>query len=135
MKKSKNPPVIGVDFDGTLCEIFKTGVPYIPKSDIKEKPNWHVVEAMRRYRRQGCRVVVYTSRWWGDYHWLKKWLDKYDVPYDDIVPGKFKADAFVDDTTVNPSLDPDWETKLQSLLSLQPLTKRRPVTRRNRPRK
>ncbi|HRY29410.1 MAG TPA: hypothetical protein P5079_05155 [Elusimicrobiota bacterium] len=115
-KKSARPPVIGVDFDGTLCQIFKSNVPYIPKSVIRGKPNKNVVEACRRYRRSGCRIVVYTSRWWGDYHWLKQWLDKYDVPYDDIVPGKFKADAFIDDTTVNPSLDRDWEDRLCTIL-------------------
>jgi hypothetical protein len=117
--RSKHPPVIGVDFDGTLCQIFKKNTPYVPKSVIKERPNWDVVDMCRRYRKHGCRIVVYTSRWWGDYHWLKMWLDKHKVPYDDIVPGKFKADAFVDDTTVNPSLDHQWESRLRFILGLQ----------------
>jgi hypothetical protein len=119
-----------VDFDGTLCQMYRESTPYIPKSEIRNAPNWHVVEVCRRYRSYGCRIVVYSSRWWGDYHWIKQWLDKHNVPYDDIVLGKFKADAFLDDTTANPSLDPDWEPRLRKILGLGAPTKPKRAKRR-----
>lgn len=116
--KRRQPKVIGVDFDGTLCHIFPKGQKYIPKKNVKEKPNKHIVEVCRELQKTGVKIIVYSSRWWGDYHWMKAWLDKYDVPYDDIVLGKFKADAFLDDTTVNPWLDTKWDKQLKKLLEL-----------------
>lgn len=118
MKKSmrKRPKVVAVDFDGTICQMYATGGEYVPKRSIGEKPNAKVVAECRALRRRGVRVVIYSSRWWGDYHWIKEWLDKHRVPYDDIVLGKFKADAFMDDTTVNPSVDPGWRKRLARIL-------------------
>lgn len=109
--------VIAFDFDGTLCKIYKNNQPYIPKKTIKEKPNINVVKVAKKLKKQGHKIIIYSSRWWGDYNWIKKWLDKYKIPYDDIVLGKFKADAFIDDTTVNPAFDSNWEMKLKKIFT------------------
>lgn len=107
---------MGVDFDGTLCQLYHESRPYVPKQAIREKPNRAVVQVCRELKKSGVRVVIYSSRWWGDYHWIKEWLDKNHIPYDDIVLGKFKADAFIDDTTVNPQQNKNWERDLQRLI-------------------
>lgn len=115
----KRPKVVGVDFDGTICHIFPKGQRYVPKNRVKEKPNSNVVEVCQRLHDEGVKIVVFSSRWWGDYHWMKTWLDKNKIPYDGIVLGKFKADAFLDDTTINPWTDDNWESKLRDILELK----------------
>lgn len=115
-KYSRRPKVVGVDFDGTLCHLYHSTRPYVPKRPIREKPNLKVVKVCEKLRRKGARIVIYSSRWWGDYHRIKDWLDHNHVPYDDIVLGKFKADAFIDDTTVNPHQNKNWEKNLHDLL-------------------
>lgn len=115
-KLKRRPKVVGVDFDGTLCQLHPASRPYVPKRAIQEKPNRTVVEACKKLKKSGVRVVIYSSRWWGDYHWIKEWLDRNRIPYDDIVLGKFKADAFIDDTTVNPQQNSFWQKDLLTLL-------------------
>ena len=117
-KNKMRPKVVGVDFDGTLCQIYAFKRPYMPKRIIKEKPNAEVVRVCRNLAKCGVKVVIYSSRWWGDYHWIQEWLDKYRVPYHDIVLGKFKADAFIDDTTVNPHLNRVWESDIKKIIDI-----------------
>lgn len=119
MKRKKDrPKVVAVDFDGTMCHIFPKGQRYIPKKKVKEAPNAHIVEVCRGLQKEGVKIIIYSSRWWGDYAWMKEWLDKNQIPYDGIVLGKFKADAFLDDTTVNPWFEKDWDKHLRKILEI-----------------
>ena len=38
-KKANRPKVIGVDFDGTLCQLYQLKRPYVPKQAIRQNPN------------------------------------------------------------------------------------------------
>ena len=100
------------DVDGTLCPIKGEDESYadlIPYADMVEK--------LREYKVQGARIVLYTSRnmrtYKGDLSLilehtkpeLEAWLAKWDIPYDEIVYGKFwpgHRGLYVDDRAVRP---------------------------------
>ena len=100
------------DVDGTLCPIKGEDESYadlIPYADMVEK--------LREYKAQGARIVLYTSRnmrtYKGDLSLilehtkpeLEAWLAKWDIPYDEIVYGKFwpgRRGLYVDDRAVRP---------------------------------
>lgn len=100
------------DIDGTLCPIKKKEERYedlIPYSDIVNK--------LREYKEQGSRIVLFTSRNMNSYNGnlglinkntakiLLKWLEKWDIPYDEIIYGKpwpGHHGFYVDDRSVRP---------------------------------
>lgn len=93
-------PVCAVDFDGTLCKTnFKE--PYIPKTDIQGIPDDKIVNIVKAMKKEGWVIVIHSSRCWSDYNWVKSWLEKNKIPFDDIVLGKFKADCYLDDKALN----------------------------------
>lgn len=101
-----------IDIDGTLCPVKKTEENYkdlIPFKDIISK----IVD----YKKNGAKIVLYTSRNMNTYEGnigminantakiLIKWLDKWEIPYDEIIYGKPwpGPDGFyVDDRSVRP---------------------------------
>jgi len=97
----KTRPVVAVDFDGTVCNTDFSR-PYIPKEEIKDKPNKHVVEYLRKLSKSGWIIIIFSSRWWGDYNVVRDWLKRHNVPYNDIILGRFKADLYIDDKTIRP---------------------------------
>lgn len=100
------------DVDGTLCPIKGEDESY---ADLV--PYAVMVEKLREYKAQGARIVLYTSRnmrtYKGDLSLilehtkpeLEAWLAKWDIPYDEIVYGKFwpgHRGLYVDDRAVRP---------------------------------
>lgn len=100
------------DVDGTLCPIKEKGQNYedlVPYADVLEK--------LRDYKKQGAKIVLYTSRNMNTYKGdiekimlntkpiLEAWLKKWEIPYDEVIFGKawpgFKG-FYVDDRTVRP---------------------------------
>ena len=100
------------DIDGTLCPIkgkderYEELVPYLD-----------VVEKLRSYRQNGAKIVLFTSRNMNSYSGniglinkntakiLLAWLEKWDIPYDEIIYGKpwpGHKGFYVDDRTVRP---------------------------------
>ncbi len=100
------------DIDGTLCPIKKKGEEYcdlVPYSDMVEK--------LRYYKANGARIILFTSRNMNTHKGnlglinkytarvLSEWLDKWDIPYDEIIYGKpwpGHKGFYVDDRTVRP---------------------------------
>ena len=100
------------DIDGTLCPIKKADEEYadlIPYEDM--------IERIRFYKERGAKIILYTSRNMNSYDGriglinkntapvLLKWLEKWDIPYDEIVYGKLwpgHKGFYVDDRTVRP---------------------------------
>ena len=101
-----------VDVDGTLCPIkgkeekYEDLVPYV-----------NVVDKLRLYKKQGARIVLNTSRNMNSYQGnlglinartakiMLNWLEKWDIPYDEIVYGKpwpGHVGFYVDDRSVRP---------------------------------
>lgn len=112
---------IVMDVDGTLCEIKKKDQSYEDVAPIAP-----VVERLRAYKEMGFHVILATARNMNTYSGnvglitantaktLMAWLDKHDVPYDELSVGKpwgGKGGFYVDDKAIRPdeflSLDYD----------------------------
>jgi capsule biosynthesis phosphatase len=100
-----------VDIDGVIAK--KEDMEY---SELN--PDEEVLTRLREYEKRGFEIVLYTARNMNTYDEkigkinantapvLLRWLDKYDVPYDEIHYGKpwCGNDGFyVDDKAVRPS--------------------------------
>lgn len=104
--------VIVMDVDGTICSIKKKGESYL---DVL--PNQQVVDQMKSYKEKGFYIVLFTSRNMRSYDGnlgkinantakdMFSWLEKYDIPYDEIYFGKpwcgFNG-FYVDDKAIRP---------------------------------
>lgn len=101
------------DIDGTICPIKKPEERY--EDLIPYQP---MVEKMRYYKENGARIVLYTSRnmrtYGGNIGLINKntaktlldWLEKWEIPYDEIHYGKPWAGRkgfYIDDRAVRPS--------------------------------
>ena len=115
-----------LDVDGTLCPIKKKDESYedlVPYADMLKK--------LRYYKERGAKIVLFTSRNMNSYNGniglinkntariLQEWLEKWDIPYDEIIYGKpwpGKKGFYIDDRTVRPDefLDFDVE-KLEDI--------------------
>ena len=101
-----------VDIDGTICSIKKKEERYenlVPHKEIIEKLNF--------YKNNGAKIVLYTSRNMNSYKGniglinantakvLLKWLEKWNIPYDEIVYGKVwpgHRGWYIDDRAIRP---------------------------------
>jgi len=94
---------IGIDFDGTLCKKQKYG-----DGTIHEVPNEGASEAMKNFKEEGYKLVIFTVRLNPVLHGdiepkkkeIEKWLDKHDIPYDEVTNHKPPAVAYIDDRAV-----------------------------------
>lgn len=98
---------IGVDLDGTICEIKQEHQSY---SDVKPIPD--AVEKLQELNRQGHEIIIMTARHMktclGDSSKVVArvgkitldWLNKYKVPYDEIHFGKPNTDIYIDDRCI-----------------------------------
>ena len=100
------------DIDGTICPIKGVGERY---EDLV--PYKNIVDKLRYYKQNGAKIVLFTSRnmnsFQGNIGLINKttarvlldWLDKWDIPYDEIIYGKpwpGHKGFHVDDRTVRP---------------------------------
>ena len=100
------------DIDGTLCPIKSR-----EKSYIDLVPYSEMVQKLKEYKKQGAKIVLFTSRNMKTYHGnigainantakiLLSWLDKWEIPYDEIIYGKpwpGPRGFYVDDRSVRP---------------------------------
>ncbi|SJZ85186.1 HAD family hydrolase [Pantoea eucalypti] len=101
-----------VDIDGTLCDVKTAEQSYadlIPRQDMLDK--------LAAYQAKGYRVLLYTSRNMNTYKnnlgeinkhtapVLLEWLEKWKVPYDEILFGKpwpRKLGFYIDDRSIRP---------------------------------
>lgn len=100
------------DIDGTLCPIKKKDEKY---EDLV--PYANMVEKLKFYKEHGAKIVLLTSRNMNSYNGnlglinkntakiLLSWLDKWEIPYDEILYGKpwpGHKGFYIDDRTVRP---------------------------------
>ncbi len=100
------------DIDGTLCPIKRKEERY---EDLV--PFSKMIEKLRFYKNHGAKIVLYTSRNMNSYGGniglinkntakiLLDWLEKWQIPYDEIVYGKIwpgHKGFYIDDRTVRP---------------------------------
>lgn len=101
-----------VDVDGTLCALKTHEQSY---SDVT--PNLPLIEKLRHYQSKGYKILLFTSRNMKTYKGnlaeinkytapvLLEWLDKWRVPYDEILFGKpwpRKNGFYIDDRAIRP---------------------------------
>ena len=100
------------DVDGTLCPIKEKNEEYI---DLI--PNNKMIEKLKEYKKQGAKIVLFSSRNMNTYNGniglinantavtMREWLDKWNIPYDEIIFGKpwpGHKGLYIDDRTVRP---------------------------------
>lgn len=100
------------DIDGTICPIKKKTQEYIDLVPYKE-----IVDKLRVYKQDGAKIVLFTSRNMNSYNGnigminantakiLLEWLDKWEIPYDEIIYGKpwpGQRGFYVDDRSIRP---------------------------------
>lgn len=101
-----------VDIDGTICPIKKKEEQYEDLIPYKE-----IVDKLKVYKEGGAKIILYTSRNMNSYKGniglinantakvLLKWLDKWSIPYDEIVYGKVwpgHKGWYIDDRAIRP---------------------------------
>lgn len=111
MEKFENYTLV-VDIDGTLCPIKKKEEQYI---DLV--PYSNMVNKLREYHDAGVKIVLFSSRNMNSYNGnlglinkntaiiLNKWLEKWNIPYDEILFGKpwpGHHGFYIDDRSVRP---------------------------------
>ena len=107
---NNNNNKIIIDLDDTICSTkngdYENSIP-------KEK----VIKKIKDYKKLGFEIIIYTSRnmrtYKGNVDLIKantlpiiiKWLEKFDVPYDQIIVGKpwpSFGGFYVDDKAIRP---------------------------------
>ena len=100
------------DIDGTLCPIKGKDECYEDIAPFRE-----MVEKLRYYKENGAKIILFTSRNMNSYQGnigminkhtakiLLDWLEKWDIPYDEIFYGKpwpGHKGFYIDDRAVRP---------------------------------
>src|SRR6056297_2384943 len=101
-----------VDIDGTLCPIKRKDEKY---EDLI--PHESMVDKLKEYKKEGAKIILFTARNMNSYNAniglinkhtarvLLEWLDKWDIPYDEIIYGKpwpGHKGFYIDDRSVRP---------------------------------
>ena len=109
---SENRNII-VDIDGTLCPIKGADQDYM---DIVPYPD--MVDKLKEYKEKGFYIILNTARNMRTHKGnlglinkhtakvLMEWLDRHDIPYDEIYYGKpwqGKGGFCIDDKTIRPN--------------------------------
>ena len=96
----------------TLCIDFDDTI----RNRSNDLPISGVVEALSKLQKKGYRIVISSARinvkMWGELaHFriddIKNWLNKYNIPYDDVVAYKPAANLYIDDKGYR--FEGDWE--------------------------
>lgn len=96
-----------IDLDGTICELRKPGESY---SEVKPKPK--VKEFLEMLHKEGHVIIIHTARnMQTQGHNVGRvmrnvglitleWLERHQIPYDEIFFGKPNADITIDDRCI-----------------------------------
>lgn len=92
------------DLDGTICEIKKEHQDYSELKPLKDS-----VKILKKLNKNGHYIIIYTARNMVTYQnnlgkiianqakIVIDWLEKYEIPYDELHFGKPVADYYIDD--------------------------------------
>lgn len=110
---------IVVDIDGTICTLKKENESY---REVIPLPG--AIEALIELQQQGHQIILFTARNMktceGNLGKVLKnvgqitleWLEKYQVPYDELYFGKPYGDIYIDDKAMSFRL---WEETMNKL--------------------
>ena len=95
---------ICVDLDGTIAQNKKTGQEY-----QNVLPMDGASETLHNLKQKGFYIIIHTARNMGTHNnnlgkviaaqasLVTQWLEKYGIPYDELIFGKPNVDYFIDD--------------------------------------
>jgi capsule biosynthesis phosphatase len=101
-----------VDIDGTICNLRKLDEDY-----SAVEPNLKFISKLKVYHDLGYRIILFTSRNMNTYKGnlglinkytapiLIQWLNKWNVPFDELVFGKpwaYGKGFYIDDKAIRP---------------------------------
>jgi len=96
----KDPLIIAIDLDNTLCE------PVSSSQNVGEcydrKPKEYMVKIVRELKKRGCKIVIFTHRHPVTRHATEYWLKKHNIPFDELAMDKPKYDLLIDDKSYPP---------------------------------
>jgi len=104
---------ICIDIDGTICETRVLNQDY---SEVQLIPG--ALESLKKFKKEGHYIILYTARHMKTCNHnvgrvialqgktLMSWLEKHEVPYDELIFGKPLADVYIDDKAVR--FNQDW---------------------------
>lgn len=95
MKPPKNKELrwVSVDLDQTLAH--NSGYPHFKLSKPTKGAREAIIELSKKWK-----IVIYTARPWTDYRLIETWLNKYKIPFKNIVCGKLLVAYMIDDKNV-----------------------------------
>lgn len=106
---------ICIDIDGTICALRTDGQTY---ADVLPLPG--AVAKLKTMRANGHTIILHTARHMGTCAGnvglvlarqgkvLFDWLERHDVPFDEIYFGKPQADLYIDDNALR--FEGDWSS-------------------------
>lgn len=95
---------ICIDLDGVICRLKEEGETYADLLPVKGAP-----ESLQALKESGHYIIINTARHMKTCQGnlgavgakisliTLKWLEKYEIPYDEIYFGKPHADVYIDD--------------------------------------
>jgi hypothetical protein len=89
--------ILAIDFDDTIHDSKNP-----PKGGRMGPPMKGAKEAVDNFKRQGHTIIIHTV--WGTKEGaptIAKWLEYFQIPYDEITNIKPNADLFIDDKAVH----------------------------------
>lgn len=111
------------DLDGTLCYIKKKDEHY---RDVHPIPG--AVETLQKLKQEGHYIIIMTARNMATYNnnvgqiianqspIVIEWLNKHNIPFDEIHFGKPLADFYVDDKAVRLTTWNEFNTIIEELM-------------------
>ncbi len=96
-----------VDLDGTICTEEKQ----FSRSLAKVNPG--AKKALRLLKEKGFNLIIYSARTWAEYELTIDWLNKNDIPFDQLILGKPQGDYWIDDRAIKYK---SWDSILKEIL-------------------
>lgn len=96
-----------VDFDETICR--NEGAPDFKPTTIIEGAK----EALDKLVSNHWKIIIYTSRHWGEHQIIEDWLNEHRVPFKQIICGKPLARWIIDDRAI--SFKGNWQDVLDKV--------------------
>ena len=92
---------IAFDLYNTLCTSIRKNH---PEDILKVQPKRKMLHILKELKSKGHRIIIFTRRdacGRGGRALTIKWLDKHNVPYDELITEKPHFDILIDDRTAN----------------------------------
>tara|TARA_B100001248_G_C27397534_1_gene466744 strand:- start:3453 stop:3755 length:303 start_codon:yes stop_codon:yes gene_type:complete len=96
-----------IDLDGTICTEEKQF------SRALAKVNPGAKKALDNLKEKGYTLIIYSARTWAEYELTIDWLNKNQIPFDQLILGKPQGDYWIDDRAIKYK---SWESTIKEIL-------------------